>query len=67
MVDYPNSTKAKMHYLVLKFDRVYTYKAPVGLVDGSFMAQNNYVKVDRHAHGKGKRSGKDRGRRGEAR
>lgn len=31
VVDYPNSTKAKKHYLVLSFER--SYKAPQGLTD----------------------------------
>eukprot|EP00555_Chaetoceros_dichaeta_P005478 CAMPEP_0198253346 /NCGR_PEP_ID=MMETSP1447-20131203/3798_1 /TAXON_ID=420782 /ORGANISM="Chaetoceros dichaeta, Strain CCMP1751" /LENGTH=326 /DNA_ID=CAMNT_0043938991 /DNA_START=181 /DNA_END=1161 /DNA_ORIENTATION=+ len=61
VVDYPNSTKAKKHYLVLTFDRA--YKAPVGLADGSLMAQNS-VRVDRQGHGKGKRSGKGQGKKG---
>merc|ERR1719469_207842 len=43
VVDYPNSTKAKKHYLVLTFDRA--YKAPQGLADGSLMAHNS-VRVD---------------------
>ena len=33
VVDYPNSTKAKKHYLVLSFERA--YKAPPGLITGS--------------------------------
>ena len=33
VVDYPNSTKAKKHYLVLSFERA--YKAPPGLLTGS--------------------------------
>eukprot|EP00545_Synedropsis_sp_CCMP1620_P000877 CAMPEP_0119016252 /NCGR_PEP_ID=MMETSP1176-20130426/11894_1 /TAXON_ID=265551 /ORGANISM="Synedropsis recta cf, Strain CCMP1620" /LENGTH=301 /DNA_ID=CAMNT_0006969593 /DNA_START=27 /DNA_END=932 /DNA_ORIENTATION=- len=41
VVDYPNSAKAKKHYLVLSFDR--TAKAPQGLVpDGSL----GHVRVD---------------------
>ena len=40
VVDYPNSAKAKKHYLVLSFDR--TYKAPEGLSDGSLYG----VRVD---------------------
>ncbi len=32
VVDYPNSTKAKKHYLVLSFER--SYRAPPGLVGG---------------------------------
>jgi len=35
VVDYPNSTKAKKHYLVLSFDR--TFKAPQGLTDGALL------------------------------
>jgi len=61
VVDYPNSTKAKKHYLVLTFDRA--YKAPQGLADGSLMAHNS-VRVDGRAHGKGKRSGKGQGKKG---
>jgi len=40
VVDYPNSAKAKKHYLVLSFDR--TTKAPQGLTDGAL----NHVRVD---------------------
>ena len=36
VVDYPNSTKAKKHYLVLTFDKA--YKAPQGLTDGALLA-----------------------------
>jgi 18S rRNA (guanine1575-N7)-methyltransferase len=41
VVDYPNSAKAKKHYLVLSFDR--SYKAPQGLTDGSLWG----VRVDK--------------------
>ena len=40
VVDYPNSAKAKKHYLVLSFDK--TYKAPEGLGEGSLYG----VRVD---------------------
>jgi 18S rRNA (guanine1575-N7)-methyltransferase len=42
VVDYPNSAKAKKHYLVLSFDR--SYKAPQGLTDGSLWG----VRVDKN-------------------
>jgi 18S rRNA (guanine1575-N7)-methyltransferase len=35
VVDYPNSTKAKKHHLVLSFERA--YKAPEGLSDGALL------------------------------
>jgi 18S rRNA (guanine1575-N7)-methyltransferase len=38
VVDYPNSTKAKKHYLVLSFDR--SYKTPHGLTDGSLLSES---------------------------
>lgn len=41
VVDYPNSAKAKKHYLVLTFDRAYT--APRGLSDSGL---KNEVRVD---------------------
>lgn len=41
VVDYPNSAKAKKHYLVLTFDRAYT--APKGLSDSGL---RNEVRVD---------------------
>ena len=41
VVDYPNSAKAKKHYLVLTFDRAYT--APQGLSDSGL---RNEVRVD---------------------
>jgi 18S rRNA (guanine1575-N7)-methyltransferase len=44
VVDYPNSAKAKKHYLVLSFDR--TYKTPQGLTEGSLFAQWPGVRVD---------------------
>lgn len=40
VVDYPNSAKAKKHYLVLTFER--GYKAPVGLSDSGL----NQIRVD---------------------
>lgn len=48
VVDYPNSTKAKKHYLVLSFER--SYKAPQGLtgLEGALLKGNN---------GEGSRSG----------
>lgn len=55
VVDYPNSTKAKKHYLVLSFDR--SYKAPKGLTDGSLLGESARpgVRVDREEKGKKKR------------
>mmetsp|Transcript_15395 Transcript_15395/g.33481 ORF Transcript_15395/g.33481 Transcript_15395/m.33481 type:complete len:327 (+) Transcript_15395:41-1021(+) len=55
VVDYPNSTKAKKHYLVLSFDR--SYKAPKGLTDGSLLGRSarSGVRVDREEKGKKKR------------
>lgn len=50
VVDYPNSAKAKKHYLVLTFDRGYT--APVGLSDSSL---RNQVRVDAGRGGDKKR------------
>ena len=45
VVDYPNSAKAKKHYLVLSFDRNYT--APQGLTDGALLASKRQeVRVD---------------------
>jgi len=46
VVDYPNSTKAKKHYLVLSFERA--YKAPEGLTDGSLFkgSAKESVRVD---------------------
>merc|ERR1712008_371181 len=61
VVDYPNSTKAKKHYLVLTFDRA--YKAPQGLADGSLMAHSS-VRVDRQTFTSKKRSGKGQGKKG---
>ena len=55
-MDYPNSTKAKKHYLVLSFDRA--YKAPVGLSDGALLGgpvQQTGVRVDRKDNSKKKR------------
>ncbi len=48
VVDYPNSTKAKKHYLVLSFDK--TYKTPKGRVVDEGVVQagggrNNFVQV----------------------
>lgn len=55
VVDYPNSTKAKKHYLVLSFERA--YKAPEGLTDGALLSTNKIgsVRVDQKQH---KRKGK---------
>jgi len=44
VVDYPNSAKAKKHYLVLSFDR--KYKTPKGLNDA---ASGSGVRVDNEA------------------
>ncbi len=44
VVDYPNSTKAKKHYLVLSFERA--HKAPEGLTDGSLLSGKHSVRVD---------------------
>lgn len=48
VVDYPNSAKAKKHYLVLSFDRA--YKAPQGLTaasaTGTGLAQKGMVRTD---------------------
>lgn len=50
VVDYPNSAKAKKHYLVLSFDR--TAKTPQGITtDGSL----GHVRVDGAESGKKKR------------
>mmetsp|Transcript_8555 Transcript_8555/g.12211 ORF Transcript_8555/g.12211 Transcript_8555/m.12211 type:complete len:297 (+) Transcript_8555:94-984(+) len=58
VVDYPNSTKAKKHYLVLSFDR--SYKAPAGLTEGSLLseARQSGVRVDGTGDKKGGRKGK---------
>jgi 18S rRNA (guanine1575-N7)-methyltransferase len=45
VVDYPNSAKAKKHYLVLTFDKA--YKAPQGLSDSSLVSANHQVRVDK--------------------
>merc|ERR1739842_232317 len=46
VVDYPNSTKAKKHYLVLSFERA--YKAPEGLTDGALLGgKADSVRVDK--------------------
>jgi 18S rRNA (guanine1575-N7)-methyltransferase len=50
VVDYPNSAKAKKHYLVLTFERGYT--APQGLSDSSL---RNQVRVDSGRKGDKKR------------
>lgn len=50
VVDYPNSAKAKKHYLVLTFDKGYT--APQGLSDSSL---RNQVRVDKNARGEKRR------------
>jgi 18S rRNA (guanine1575-N7)-methyltransferase len=53
VVDYPNSAKAKKHYLVLSFDK--SYKTPQGLTtDGSLLAQQHGVRVDSAEITKGK-------------
>jgi len=64
-LDYPNSTKAKKHYLVLSFDR--TYKAPAGLTDGALLASKNsrdQVRVDDTTIGKGKKGKMHRKKKG---
>merc|ERR1712192_47517 len=53
VVDYPNSTKAKKHYLVLSFDK--SYKPPEGLTDAALLRNKNSVQVDRK-YNKNKRS-----------
>lgn len=53
VVDYPNSAKAKKHYLVLSFDRSYT--APVGLTDGALLTKKSGVRVDDDEGKRGKR------------
>ena len=53
VVDYPNSTKAKKHYLVLSFERA--YKAPEGLtgMEGALLNEPKGVKVaDKDPRGK---------------
>lgn len=45
VVDYPNSAKAKKHYLVLTFDKA--YKAPQGLSDSSLLGKSHQVRVDK--------------------
>jgi len=52
VVDYPNSTKAKKHYLVLSFERA--YKAPEGLTDGALLSGSKLesVRVDQKLHKK---------------
>merc|ERR1712157_631309 len=58
VVDYPNSTKAKKHYLVLSFDK--SYKPPVGLTDAALLQSKNKVQVSDGKYGKNykKRSAK---------
>eukprot|EP00568_Trieres_chinensis_P001787 CAMPEP_0183305524 /NCGR_PEP_ID=MMETSP0160_2-20130417/10232_1 /TAXON_ID=2839 ORGANISM="Odontella Sinensis, Strain Grunow 1884" /NCGR_SAMPLE_ID=MMETSP0160_2 /ASSEMBLY_ACC=CAM_ASM_000250 /LENGTH=291 /DNA_ID=CAMNT_0025468727 /DNA_START=63 /DNA_END=935 /DNA_ORIENTATION=- len=54
VVDYPNSTKAKKHYLVLSFDRA--YKAPKGLTDGALLSEaRTGVRVDAKDSKKGRK------------
>lgn len=51
VVDYPNSTKAKKHYLVLSFDR--QQKPPPALTDADgslYNNQNQTVQVDKYGH-----------------
>ena len=66
VVDYPNSTKAKKHYLVLSFDR--SYKAPQGLTDGSLLGQAakkaSGVRVDGEERGKKKQRPPKKGKGG---
>jgi len=51
-VDYPNSTKAKKHYLVLSFDR--GYHTPRGLDDGMGGKKQSGVRVEVNGRGKSK-------------
>lgn len=51
--DYPNSTKAKKHYLVLTFER--NFKAPKGLTDGALLSKDS-VRVDRQENRKGRKA-----------
>jgi len=54
VVDYPNSTKAKKHYLVLSFER--SYKAPKGLTDGALLSEaRTGVRVDGKGSNKSKK------------
>lgn len=61
VVDYPNSTKAKKHYLVLSFDK--SYRPPDGLTDAALLRNKNSVQVDRKFNKKGrsKRGAKKKG------
>lgn len=60
VVDYPNSTKAKKHYLVLSFDR--SYKAPKGLTDAALLSEARAgVRVDGTKKGKKGRPHKKKG------
>lgn len=61
VVDYPNSTKAKKHYLVLSFERA--YKSPQGLtgMEGALLNEERdglRVVTDKDPRMTGKRSGK---------
>eukprot|EP00550_Attheya_septentrionalis_P000993 CAMPEP_0198294260 /NCGR_PEP_ID=MMETSP1449-20131203/21442_1 /TAXON_ID=420275 /ORGANISM="Attheya septentrionalis, Strain CCMP2084" /LENGTH=321 /DNA_ID=CAMNT_0043994155 /DNA_START=31 /DNA_END=996 /DNA_ORIENTATION=- len=60
VVDYPNSTKAKKHYLVLSFDRA--YKAPSGLdaMDGALLSSASAQTGVRVEQARGKRGGPPR-------
>ncbi|CAM9552111.1 unnamed protein product [Discosporangium mesarthrocarpum] len=51
VVDYPNSTKAKKHYLCLSFE--HGYKAPSPLVDAGGTATASVSREMRNARGKG--------------
>merc|ERR1712176_280255 len=44
VVDYPNSTKAKKHYLVLSSDK--TYKSPSGLTTDASLLHKETIQVD---------------------
>jgi len=62
VVDYPNSSKAKKHYLVLTFDRA--CKTPRGLTDGSLLSETSGVQVDggySNNQGKSRRSSSKKG------
>jgi len=60
VVDYPNSAKAKKHYLVLSFDR--SYKAPKGLTDAALLhgeeETQTHVRVERNTGAKHAKRGK---------
>lgn len=59
VVDYPNSTKAKKHYLVLSFER--GFNAPRGLDAKGVGQKPGGVRVDSGKGGKGKVVRKQKG------